>query len=525
MINAEILSNDTLVTEEKTVSGSALHEIIKFTFPDSWNGFTKTAIFQNGEIVKKIILNCDSSICTGENECYIPFEVLKAPKCSVSVLGVKGGRIATTTESFINVKESGYNYETSVSPTPSELEQLIALSIETKGIAQSVRSDADNHEFDGPEGDKGEKGDKGEPFVYSDFTTEQLANLKGEKGDTGDTGPRGLQGDKGEPFVYSDFTPEQLATLKGEKGDKGDTGPKGDKGDPFVYSDFTAEQLANLKGEKGDKGEAGDITNLDQSYNPLSPNAQSGIAVAEAINLNFSAIIIKTSKSDLMEICDSSNKKINGLMLYGDNDLSNPNIYIFGKNLLDISMCKPYSQAYGLTTELNGEIVRIYGTSPTSGAAYFRILTGNQPYLYGKGYSMHMLEKSENIDIIRCYGFDEDNSIAIGMNIIKDRYYDFTFKLMLTASAETPTLYEPYKTVQMINLSGDFESDDRLSVKDGIIKTVINGVETDITTTETGQALLSLHTNYPNTTIISNCDLQIDYIADIKNYIDNKLKS
>ncbi len=31
---------------------------------------------------------------------------------------------------------------------------------------------------------KGDKGDKGEPFVYTDFTEEQLAGLKGEKGDS-----------------------------------------------------------------------------------------------------------------------------------------------------------------------------------------------------------------------------------------------------------------------------------------------------------------------------------------------------
>lgn len=47
-------------------------------------------------------------------------------------------------------------------------------------------------------GPKGNKGDKGNPFVYSDFTDEQLALLKGAKGDTGDTGPRGLQGEKGD---------------------------------------------------------------------------------------------------------------------------------------------------------------------------------------------------------------------------------------------------------------------------------------------------------------------------------------
>ena len=129
---------------------------------------------------------------------------------------------------------------------------------------------------------KGDKGDKGDSFKYEDFTPEQLATLKGAKGDKGDTGEKGAdgaKGDKGDPFKYSDFTTSQLAALKGEKGadgtkgDKGDSfkyedftpeqlaalkGDKGDKGDSFKYEDFTPEQLAALKGEKGDKGDKGD---------------------------------------------------------------------------------------------------------------------------------------------------------------------------------------------------------------------------------------------------------------------------
>lgn len=85
----------------------------------------------------------------------------------------------------------------------------------------------------GPPGKDGVNGLKGEPFKYSDFTQEQLENLKGPKG---------------EPFKYSDFTQDQLNALKG---------PKGDKGEPFRYSDFTPEQLLALKGPKGDPGSGG----------------------------------------------------------------------------------------------------------------------------------------------------------------------------------------------------------------------------------------------------------------------------
>ena len=118
----------------------------------------------------------------------------------------------------------------------------------------------------GPKGDpgpKGEPGKDGKPFTYDMFTAEQLASLKGPKGDVGLPGPkgepgtpgergadgeRGLQGPKGEPFKYSDFTQDQLNALKG---------PKGDKGEPFKFSDFTQEQLAALKGPKGDPGPPG----------------------------------------------------------------------------------------------------------------------------------------------------------------------------------------------------------------------------------------------------------------------------
>ncbi len=92
--------------------------------------------------------------------------------------------------------------------------------------------------LDSLKGEKGDKGDKGD---------------KGEKGDTGE------KGDKGDPFIYSDFTQEQLALLKGDKGDKGDKGEqgiqglqgekgeKGDKGDPFTYDNFTTEQIEDLQ--------------------------------------------------------------------------------------------------------------------------------------------------------------------------------------------------------------------------------------------------------------------------------------
>ena len=36
--------------------------------------------------------------------------------------------------------------------------------------------------------------------------------------------------------------------------------------------------------------------------------------------------------------------------------------------------------------------------------------------------------------------------------------------------------------------------------------------------------LSTVHTYYPITTIIADCDCQVEYVADTKNYIDNKFK-
>ena len=123
-----------------------------------------------------------------------------------------------------------------------------------------------------PKGDKGAKGDAGTkgadgitPTIAVGTTTTGEAGTnanvtmsksgttytfnfvipKGAKGDTGAAGTKGDKGEKGDPFTYADFTSEQLAALKGVKGDKGEKGDTGAKGD------------AGAKGDKGDKGEKG----------------------------------------------------------------------------------------------------------------------------------------------------------------------------------------------------------------------------------------------------------------------------
>lgn len=79
---------------------------------------------------------------------------------------------------------------------------------------------------------------------------------------------------KGDPFVYENFTPEQLAKLKGDKGDKGD---------PFAFEDFTPEQLAMLR-----ENIIADAELSATSTNPIQNKAVQ--AAFSSVNSNINAL-------------------------------------------------------------------------------------------------------------------------------------------------------------------------------------------------------------------------------------------
>lgn len=126
---------------------------------EEWNETIKTAYFRNektGKTASQILQN---------NECMIPHEVLEDEGCvSFSVAGEKEDyRITSSAVSFFNYP-TVYGGEPS-DPTPTEYEQIIALSLETMKIAQQVRTDADNGKFNGATGATGPQGPPGKDAV------------------------------------------------------------------------------------------------------------------------------------------------------------------------------------------------------------------------------------------------------------------------------------------------------------------------------------------------------------------------
>ncbi len=168
MICVEVHSNNVLTVRNDTfanaVSDSVKHEKVKFLFSDNWKDYQKTAVFTAEDVEPiNIVLDGKNELCVSEDECYIPFEVLKGDSFTLSVFGVCGDSLATTTKENVRVFESGYALgDAPGDPTPDEYSQLLTIMTETREIAQSVRDDADSGVFNGEKGEKGDKGDKGD---------------------------------------------------------------------------------------------------------------------------------------------------------------------------------------------------------------------------------------------------------------------------------------------------------------------------------------------------------------------------
>lgn len=327
MIKVEICDNGQIIAHNNIIADSVLFEKISFNFPESWNGYKKTAVFRNGEKTLSVVLDESSELCTGENECYIPYEVIKAPQFTVSVFGVLGESKATTPQARVKVTESGYGEGDAPSaPTPTQYEQLVSIANATKTAANeakeaavALRTDAANGVFKGEKGDKGDKGDAGLQGIQGE---------KGKKGDTGNIGPQGPIGETG---------PQGLQGIQGVKGDKGD---KGEKGDAFTYDDFTPEQLATLKGEKGDKGDTGDVTALQM--NTACANALKGCI----------------SGNNIIRITDLSPKEHNlNINISCQNDANNTPIILkkYSKNLLEFPYYQNSHDDNGITFTVNDD--------------------------------------------------------------------------------------------------------------------------------------------------------------------------
>lgn len=295
---------------------------------------------------------------------------------------------------------------------------------------------------------------------------------------------------------------------------------------------------------------------IDQTFSETSENPQSGIAVAQAVDTCSPAIITTSDTAKTLSIPDSSESVIKGLTACGESvqdgtptpdspveivSVENPVISVYGKNLIPATEIS--QTVNGITfTSLGDGTITMNGTSTATAS----IIIPFQSPLHGGTYTLSF-NNSETLGNNNVYALVRDDLGAYENFILYANVQNATrtittnqdktniMFIVLTGTTlsnfvmkpqleldSIATSYEPYTEPQTVTVPYTFAEGDMLILNNGIVKVNISGEETDITATETGQALLALKTNYPTTSVISDIDLNLTYRADTKNYIDNK---
>ena len=174
--NQEISRIDNFSPAEKSVE----YLIAKFNFKtEDWSEATKRAIFRNvkSKVEKDTMLEDDF--------CIVPWEVLVgSSEIEVSVHGVIGTEEITTNVAVFNLSRTLQGGSATQEPSPTVYEQMAEMVKETKEIAQSVRTDADNGKFNGPQGPVGKDGKSAYEIAvahgFEGSEEEWLESLQGE---------------------------------------------------------------------------------------------------------------------------------------------------------------------------------------------------------------------------------------------------------------------------------------------------------------------------------------------------------
>lgn len=244
-----------------------------FEFDEHWDGMMKTAIFTRNGVTKNVILT--------ENKCLVPSDVIKNGGFVVSVLGIVGDQILTTTnQCAVMLNLSGYLPGLTLNkPAEDVYMQIINMMQEHNELAEEIQQnrirtteitpDGELHityvdgqivnagKVIGPQGERGLQGDPG-PQGPRGFT--------GATGATGPQGPQGLQGLQGPAGRdgTSLYISDVYATLDALKA----TYPEGDgtnmylvlaDGNCYVWSEIAVAwtSVGQLQGPEGQRGETG----------------------------------------------------------------------------------------------------------------------------------------------------------------------------------------------------------------------------------------------------------------------------
>ena len=178
----------------------------------------------------------------------------------------------------------------------------------------------------------------------------------------------------------------------------------------------------------------------------------------------------------------------------------------------DCTLCKANNIADTLTVNANGT------GYITQNLLYERITSGNSQS--GQSWQYSTTSKRFYRDDTRYKANGGTPNLLCSHFEVKDNEKDLTLDNSIGFTSPTGAGI----AIRMLQFNGDVTSFENWldSNKVYVLVPLANPIITDLSKDQIDK-ILSLHTYYPSTTVIADSDSQLTYIADTKNYIDNKI--
>ena len=233
------------------------------------------------------------------------------------------------------------------------------------------------------------------------------------------------------------------------------------------------------------------------------------------------AIKATTDKSTSIVLNDSSDCNIVNLICDEKDD--SKQIAFYRKNLFDFSVCNINTNDSTTINNVDRENCTINFTTSEKGTNSGIYLRHVDLSAFNKGYGIDYTKLSGK-PVTLSFNVQSDINCRITVQFIKAsyKYFDITSEKQRIVVTDTVDINKLNKAICF------YTNKTKANITISNIQIEVNNTATDYEDCDCQKVTLtdadvnSLHTYYPSTTVVSDCDSQLTYIADTKNYIDNK---
>ena len=310
-----------------------------------------------------------------------------------------------------------------------------------------------------------------------------------------------------------------IESLKADKLDKADFNSYKTSNDNAVNSkvdtiDFNAYKSTTDKAIADNaKSIKANTTAIDKCVTDITNNSAL---------INQYAIKVATDKSTSIVLNDSSDCNIVNLIC--DEKDGSKQIAFYRKNLFDFSVCKVNTNDSATINSFDRDNCKIDFTTDESKVSSGIYLTHVDLNVFTKGYGVDYT-KLGGKPVALSFDIQSDINCRIGVQFTKYiyNYFDITPEKQRIVVTDTVDINKLNKALCF------YTNKTKANITISNIQIEVNNTATDYEDCDCQKVTLtdadvnSLHTYYPSTTVISDSDFVLTYVADPKNYIDNKI--